>query len=67
MFSAASFPDGGLVTVTPLLQEGTRRLRDSEPATLRTLLQEFESSGIIEYNLNGHSCDRPEGWVVGTN
>ena len=44
-------------------EEGTRRLRDTEPTMLRNLLREFEDSGIIDFTINAHSCNRPEGLV----
>ena len=42
-------------------EEGTRRLRDTEPVSMRSLLKEFEDNGLVDVTVNGHSCSRPEG------
>ena len=43
------------------LQEGSRRLRDTDAVTIGSLIHEFESNGMVEASLNGHKCARPEG------
>ena len=38
-------------------------MRDTDPVTLRALMHEFESNGLVEVTLNSHTCSRPEGWA----
>ena len=44
-----------------MLQEGTRRLRDTDPVPLRNLFHEFEANGMVDFTVNGHVTERPEG------
>ena len=46
-------------------QEGSRRLRDADVCTMRSLLHELETVGIVDYAINGHTCERPAGLLFG--
>lgn len=54
----------GVMSLAPfcsMLQEGTRRLRDTDPVPLRNLFHEFEANGMVDFTVNGHVTERPEG------
>ncbi|CAE7749152.1 unnamed protein product [Symbiodinium sp. CCMP2456] len=49
------------VVVLEVTEDGSRRLKDTKPCTIRALLTEFEANGMVETTLNGHEYVRPEG------
>ncbi|CAE7207262.1 unnamed protein product, partial [Symbiodinium sp. KB8] len=49
------------IVILEVAEDGSRRLKDTSPCTIRSLLLEFETNGMVETTLNGHEYVRPEG------
>lgn len=46
--------------VLEIQSETSKATHDSEPASLREVLQQLEEEGIVDTSLHCHECERPE-------
>lgn len=47
------------IVVLEVLEDGAKQGKDTEPTTIKELMEEFEEQGL-EYTLNNHDCVRRE-------